>query len=264
VVLARLPLLTLVAMMMDYMLPKRVMSWKEAWEIYFEQNGGALFKDLARYGIRMPRHWETTVKEKDHISHQAWSTFYQYAAAAFHTGCPRTRRWTGCRPSTRTPSTSTTARATTGAERRSRASASTTDAAHAVPDLPDPAAVHRAGRPDHPLPPRGALQGREVPLLLGRLPRHLRREPEKYVQAWLPVHQIYQGNCFRPEADPTAPDFNPVAEALSYWASGRAWMAATSPPMPTPSAGRPGRAGRPACTRWTRRGSADTPQRQSA
>ena len=21
-------------------------------------------------------------------------------------------------------------------------------------------------------------------------------EPEKYVQAWLPVHQIYQGNCF--------------------------------------------------------------------
>jgi phenol hydroxylase P3 protein len=21
------------------------------------------------------------------------------------------------------------------------------------------------------------------------------REPEKYVQAWLPVHQIYQGNC---------------------------------------------------------------------
>ena len=21
------------------------------------------------------------------------------------------------------------------------------------------------------------------------------REPEKYIQAWLPVHQIYQGNC---------------------------------------------------------------------
>jgi phenol hydroxylase P3 protein len=50
--------LTLVAMMMDYMLPKRVMSWKEAWEIYFEQNGGALFKDLARYGIKMPKGWE--------------------------------------------------------------------------------------------------------------------------------------------------------------------------------------------------------------
>ena len=24
------------------------------------------------------------------------------------------------------------------------------------------------------------------------------REPEKYVQAWLPVHQIYQGNCGGP------------------------------------------------------------------
>ncbi|MDP3326032.1 MAG: phenol 2-monooxygenase, partial [Hydrogenophaga sp.] len=36
-------LLTLVAMMQDYMLPKRVMSWKEAWEMYAEENGGALF-----------------------------------------------------------------------------------------------------------------------------------------------------------------------------------------------------------------------------
>ena len=33
-----------IGMMMDYMLPKRVMSWKEAWEIYFEQNGGALWQ----------------------------------------------------------------------------------------------------------------------------------------------------------------------------------------------------------------------------
>jgi hypothetical protein len=47
-------LLTMVAMMMDYMLPKKIMSWKEAWEIYFEQGGGALFTDLARYGIRRP------------------------------------------------------------------------------------------------------------------------------------------------------------------------------------------------------------------
>jgi len=47
-------LLSIVAMMMDYMLPKRVMSWKEAWEVYFEENGMALFKDLARYGIKVP------------------------------------------------------------------------------------------------------------------------------------------------------------------------------------------------------------------
>lgn len=28
------------------------------------------------------------------------------------------------------------------------------------------------------------------------------REPEKYVQAWLPVHQIHQGNC----GGPTVPE----------------------------------------------------------
>jgi phenol hydroxylase P3 protein len=35
-------------------------------------------------------------------------------------------------------------------------------------------------------------------------------EPEKYVQSWLPVHQIYQGNCFKPDVDPTA-------EGLTRW-----------------------------------------------
>jgi phenol hydroxylase P3 protein len=39
-------LLSIVGMMMDYMLPNKVMSWKEAWETYFEEAGGALFKDL--------------------------------------------------------------------------------------------------------------------------------------------------------------------------------------------------------------------------
>uniref|UniRef100_UPI002DD692CB phenol 2-monooxygenase n=1 Tax=Dokdonella sp. TaxID=2291710 RepID=UPI002DD692CB len=81
--------LTLVAMMMDYMLPKRTMSWKEAWEVYFEQNGGALFKDLARYGITIPKCTEHIALEKDHLSHQAWGTFYNYAAATnFHTWMP--------------------------------------------------------------------------------------------------------------------------------------------------------------------------------
>jgi phenol hydroxylase P3 protein len=42
-------------------------------------------------------------------------------------------------------------------------------------------------------------------------------EPEKYIQSWLPVHQIYQGNCFTPEADPSAPDFNPLAEVLKWY-----------------------------------------------
>jgi phenol hydroxylase P3 protein len=43
-----------------------------------------------------------------------------------------------------------------------------------------------------------------------------RKEPEKYVHAHLPVHQIYQGTQFHPDSDPTAPDFNPHVAALRY------------------------------------------------
>ena len=42
-------------------------------------------------------------------------------------------------------------------------------------------------------------------------------EPQKYVQAWLPVHQIYMGNCFGPDADPTSPDFNPLLEVIKWY-----------------------------------------------
>ena len=43
------------------------------------------------------------------------------------------------------------------------------------------------------------------------------QEPEKFSQAWLPVHQIYQGNCFPEDVDPSKPDFNPLAEVLRYY-----------------------------------------------
>ena len=35
-----------------------------------------------------------------------------------------------------------------------------------------------------------------------------------YSQAWLPVHQIYQGNCFPEGTDPTAEGFDPMAAVL--------------------------------------------------
>jgi len=58
--------------------------------MYFEQNGGALFNDLSRYGIRMPKYHEVAAKEKDRLSHQAWATFYSFSHAAPSTpGCPR-------------------------------------------------------------------------------------------------------------------------------------------------------------------------------
>ena len=42
-------------------------------------------------------------------------------------------------------------------------------------------------------------------------------EPEKYVQSWLPVHQIYQGNCFPEGTDPTVEGFDPLAAVLKYY-----------------------------------------------
>jgi phenol hydroxylase P3 protein len=37
------------------------------------------------------------------------------------------------------------------------------------------------------------------------------------VQSWLPVHQIYQGHCFKPGTDPTAEGFNPLMAVLDYY-----------------------------------------------
>jgi len=82
-------LLNLVAAMMDYMLPRKVMSWQEAWEIYWEENGVALFNDLARYGIRMPKYHEVATAEKSRVSHETWATLYNFSnALGLHTWIP--------------------------------------------------------------------------------------------------------------------------------------------------------------------------------
>ncbi|MDI4665629.1 YHS domain-containing protein [Xanthobacter autotrophicus] len=81
--------LGLVSTMMDYMLPKRVMSWREAWQIYGVENGGALFRDLSRYGIRPPKHWDDAEKAIDHMSHQFMLGLYQWSfGTAFHSWIP--------------------------------------------------------------------------------------------------------------------------------------------------------------------------------
>ena len=81
--------LGLVSTMMDYMLPKRVMSWREAWNIYGLENGGALFRDLARYGIRPPKGWDDAEKAVDHMSHQFMLALYQWNfGTSFHSWIP--------------------------------------------------------------------------------------------------------------------------------------------------------------------------------
>jgi len=82
-------LMPIVAMMQDYMLPKRMMSWKDAWQEFVEAPVTALFNELAPLGIRLPAGWTEACASADHLSHQAWNAFYGWGnAVAFHTWVP--------------------------------------------------------------------------------------------------------------------------------------------------------------------------------
>lgn len=83
-------LMPLVAMLQDYMLPKRMASWKEAWEEFVEAPVNELFAELAALGLRKPTGWAQACDAKSHLSHQAWNAFYGYGhALAFHTWVPQ-------------------------------------------------------------------------------------------------------------------------------------------------------------------------------
>lgn len=212
--------LGLVSMMLDYMLPKKVMSWKEAWQIYFVENGGSLFKDLSRYGLRMPKYWEQTVAEAEHLSHQTWNSFYNFTgAAAFHVWLP-----------------------------------SEEDMEWLSEKYPDTFDKYYRPRIEHykELNQKGEryynnnlpmlCQCCQVPLISTKTDdptKTSHREtvhdgnkyhfcsdgcydifidnPDKYVSAWLPAHQIMQGNCFEPDVNTEAKDFDPMAEVMRYF-----------------------------------------------
>jgi len=191
-------LLALVAMMMDYMLPRRVMSWGEAWEMYFEQNGEALFHDLARYGIRMPKHWEVSVKEKDRISHEAWGIFYNYtAAAAFHTWVPEDSEleWL----SAKYPNTFDRLYRPRYAFWREQAAQGNRFYNKTLPMLCQTCQIPMGfTEPDDPTRicyRESMYRGERYHFCSDGCKDIFDGEPEKFVQAWLPVHQIYQGNC---------------------------------------------------------------------
>ncbi|KUY71968.1 aromatic/alkene/methane monooxygenase hydroxylase/oxygenase subunit alpha [Burkholderia sp. RF4-BP95] len=213
-------LLTLVAMMMDYMQPKRVMSWRESWEMYAEQNGGALFKDLARYGIREPKGWQDACEGKDHISHQAWSTFYGFnAASAFHTWVP-----------TEDEMAWLAAKYPDSFDRYYRprfdywgeqAKAGNRFYMKTLPMLCQtcqiPMLFTEPGNPTKIGARESNYLGNKFHFCSDHCKEIFDHEPQKYVQAWLPVHQIYQGNCFPPDADPSAEGFDPLAAVLDYY-----------------------------------------------
>lgn len=191
-------MLGLVSMMMDYMLPKRVMSWQEAWEMYFEQNGGALFDDLARYGIRKPKHWEVSVKEKEHLSHQVWSVFYNYgAAAAFHTWMPEEQEMDWL--SAKYPKSFDQYYRPRFDHWKEQAKKGERFYNPSLPMLCQTCQIPMAfTEPDDPTTTcyrSTEYEGDKYHFCSDGCRDIFEHEPEKYIQAWLPVHQIYQGHC---------------------------------------------------------------------
>jgi phenol hydroxylase P3 protein len=191
-------LLTLVSMMMDYMLPKRVMSWQEAWEIYFEKNGGALFADLARYGVKMPKYHEVAAKEKDRISHQAWSIFYQYGhAAAIHTWVPQPDEldWLA----EKYPASFNQLYRPRLEHWKKQEEQGKRWFNNSLPMLCQICQIPMAfTEPDDPgkiCQRESTYHGMKHHFCSDGCKDIFDNEPEKYVQSWLPVHQIYQGNC---------------------------------------------------------------------
>ena len=213
-------MLTLVAMMMDYMLPKRVMSWKEAWEVYYEENGGALFKDLARYGIRPPQWIDQIEKEKDHLSHQAWAVFYNYSAASnFHAWTPSKEDmdWLA----SKYPDTFDQyyrPRYEFWAEEEAKGNRFYNKT---LPMLCQtcqiPMFFTEPGDPTKLAYRESDYKGDKYHFCSDGCKHIFDNEPEKYIQSWLPVHQIYQGNCFNGGTDPTAEGFDPLMAVLAYY-----------------------------------------------
>ncbi len=214
-------LLTLVAMMQDYMLPKRVMSWKEAWELYAEQAGGALFADLERYGIRLPKGWADACDGKDHISHQAWNTFYGYgAAAAFHTWVPQPEEmaWLSEKYPTSfdrwyRPRLEHCGQREAEGKRFYNATLPMLCQVCQIPMF-----FTEPGNPRRVAYRETEHDGQAYHFCSSHCCEIFEHEPQKYVQAWLPVHQIMQGNCFKPDAKPGAAGFEPMPAVFDYYA----------------------------------------------
>ncbi|OWW20257.1 aromatic/alkene/methane monooxygenase hydroxylase/oxygenase subunit alpha [Noviherbaspirillum denitrificans] len=213
-------MLTLVGMMMDYMLPKRVMSWKEAWEVYFEESGGALFKDLARYGIKVPKCVEQCTVDKEHISHQAWATFYQYGAAAdFHTWMPTPEEMDWL--SAKYPNTFDKYYRPRFEHWAEQAKQGKRFYNKTLPMLCQCCQIPMLfTEPDDPTKicyRESDYKGEKYHFCSDGCKEIFDNEPEKYVQSWLPVHQIYQGNCFEPDVNPGAEGFDPLMEVLRWY-----------------------------------------------
>ena len=199
--------LALVAAMMDYMLPESPQSWKEAWELYFEENTVALFKDLERYGITVPKCTTTVAAEKEHLSHQVWLTLYTHAApAAMHTWIPTEEKMQWL--SEKYPNTFDKYYRPIYEHWKQREENGERYYSEMLPQLCQVCQIPmlftevEKNDPMQYVHKQAKYKGERYHFCSDHCKEIFEDEPEKYVYAWLPVHQIFQGNC----GGPTLPD----------------------------------------------------------
>ena len=200
-------LLTLVASMMDYMLPESPQSWKEAWELYFEDNTAALFKDLSRYGITIPECAKTIAAEKDHVSHQVWMTLYTHgAAAAFHTWMPDEKKMNWL--SEKYPDSFDKYYRPIYEHWKEREENDDRYYSEMLPQLCQVCQIPMTFtkvEEDEPMlfnQRQVTHKGERYHFCSTHCEDIFNDEPEKMARAWMPVQQIFQGNC----GGPTLPD----------------------------------------------------------
>jgi phenol/toluene 2-monooxygenase (NADH) P3/A3 len=197
--------LGLVAMMMDYMLPKPVMSWKEAWEIYFVEAGGALFQDLGRYGLKMPKYHDVATEASEHVGHQLYSLLYQLShVAGIHAWMPSKEHldWLSEKyPNTFDKYYRPRWEMWAAMEKEGKRFyyngllqlCHTCQLPMTFTEPGDP--TTRAFRETE-------FRGQRFHFCSDGCKDIFEAEPEKYIQSWLPIEQIFQGNC----GGPTVPD----------------------------------------------------------
>lgn len=192
--------LSLVSVMMDYMLPESPQSWKEAWELYFEESTVGLFKDLARYGITVPECAATVTAEKEHLSHQIWMNFYVGSAAtAFHTWIPDEKKmdWLSEKyPNTFDKYYRPVYEHWAKLEKEGKRYYSPT-----LPQLcqvcqtPMLSTEVEKGEPTQISYRQTMYNNERFHFCSDHCKKIFENEPEKMTQAWLPANQILQGNC---------------------------------------------------------------------
>ncbi|MEN9886257.1 MAG: hypothetical protein RL758_835, partial [Pseudomonadota bacterium] len=182
--------------------------------------GGALFKDLERYGIRPPKWLDQIAFDKDHISHQAWATFYQYAGVSnFHAWIPTEEEMNWL--SAKYPESFDKYYRPRLEHWRDEAAKGNRFNNTTLPMLCQtcqiPMIFTEPGDPGQLCYRESEYKAYKYHFCSDGCKDIFDHEPEKYIQAWLPVHQIYQGNCFNPGTDPTVEGFNPIAAVMDYY-----------------------------------------------